>query len=107
MRRIRWIVIFAILAAAVPPALADARTDLRIEDEKDENGNVLYELVNTGDRNIKATVRHTKTCSSTTNRREPTEREYWLGPKGTKSLRKVMANSDCRHEFRIVRAEYY
>lgn len=107
MRQAAKLTVIALLVAAMPVAFADARPDMRIEDDKDEDGNVHYQLVNIGDKNIKATVQHKKTCNSTTSRLEPKEREYWLGPRGTRHLRKVIANSDCRHQFRIVRAEYY
>jgi len=107
MRKLIETTVIALLIACGPAAFADARQDLRVETDKDDKGNVVYVLVNRGDKNVKATLQHEKSCSSTTTHKGPTERDHWLGPKATRQLRKVMANSDCRHKYRIVKAEYY
>ena len=97
----------ALLFVSAPAVLADARGDLRVEKNKDAKGNFVLELVNIGNKNVKATLQHTKTCNSTTSNRDPIERDYWLRSKATQQLRKVPANSDCRHKYRVVKAEYY
>lgn len=94
----------ALTASAI---LAGARDDVRIRTDKDDKGNVVYKLNNTGSKNVRVTLRHSKTCSSTTSNRTPTERQYSLTPRRSTHLRKVIANSDCRHTYRIVKAEYY
>jgi len=96
-----------LVAVTVSTILADARSDVRVRTEKDDNGNVIYKLNNDGDRNVRVLVKHKKTCASTTTNRGPTEREYWLTPQRSTHLRKVLANSDCRHTYRVVKAEYY
>ena len=107
MRTFIHAIVIVSLVASAPAAFADARQDLRVETDKDNKGNLVFELVNIGDKNIKATLQHTKTCSSTTSSQDPTERDYWLVPKGKQQLRKVIADSDCRHKYRIVKAEYF
>ena len=88
-------------------ALAGARNDVRVHTKKDTKGRVVYKLTNNGARNVKAKVSYDKDCRSTTTSQEPTLREYWLQPGTSQRLRRVMANSDCRHIYRIVNAEYY
>ena len=107
MRKSIHAILVLIVVMAASTVLADARYDARVDKEKDSKGNIVYKLTNTGDKNIRVLVQHKKTCSSTSTKREPTEREYWLTPQRSTHLRKVIANSDCRHTYRVVRAEYY
>ena len=107
MRRSIYAITIVLVALAVSAILADARHDVRVRTEKDSKGNVVYKLTNAGDKNVRVNLQHKKTCASTTTNREPTEREYWLSPQRSTQLRKVLANSDCRHTYRIVKAEYY
>ena len=99
--------IIVLVAMAASVIVAGARHDVRVRTEKDSKGNIVYKLSNAGDRNVRVKLRHKKTCSSTSTNQDPTEREYWLMPRGDTHLRKVIANSDCRHTYRIVNAEYY
>jgi len=98
------IVLVAIVASVI---VAGARDDVRVRTEKDSKGNVVYKLTNGGDKNVRVKVQHKKTCASTSTNQKPTEREYWIMPQRSTHLRKVIANSDCRHTYRIVIAEYY
>jgi len=98
------IVLVAMVASVI---VAGASDDVRVRTEKDSKGNVVYKLTNGGDKNVRVKVQHKKTCASTSTNRKPTEREYWLMPQRSTHLRKVIANSDCRHTYRIVIAEYY
>ena len=93
------------LSASV--VLADARYDVRIVKEKDDKGSVVYMLANKGTKRLKAKVSYEKNCRSTTSSKKPEVREHWLGVGESRRLRKVMANSDCRHDFKVVSAEYY
>ena len=97
--------LFAVLAASA--ILAGARDDVRVRKGKDDKGNVVYKLTNSGDKSVEILLQHKKICSSTTSNSDPSEREHWLGPRGSKQIRKVMANSDCRHTYRVVKAEYF
>ncbi|MCP3979097.1 MAG: hypothetical protein GY716_07165 [bacterium] len=107
MRAIAYTIVIVFLTLCGSAILAGATQDLRVEKTRDDRGKIVHELVNIGERNVKAKVRHTKTCSSTTSLRKPIEREHWLGPKARQQLRKVIPNSDCRHTYRVVKAEYY
>ena len=107
MRKTFYAIIIVIVAMAASAILAGARQDVRVHKEKDSKGNVVYKLTNAGDKNVRVKLQHKKSCASTTTKQEPIEREYWLTSQRSTRLRKVMANSDCRHTFRIVAAEYY
>ena len=107
MRKPIYATIIVLVALAASAIVAGARDDVRVRTVKDSKGNVVYNLTNAGDKNVKVKLQHKKTCASTSTNREPTEREYWLTPQRSTHLRKVIANSDCRHTYRIVRAEYY
>ncbi|MCH7780440.1 MAG: hypothetical protein IH848_06300 [Acidobacteria bacterium] len=107
MRKSFYAIIIVIVAMVAPAILAGASQDVRVLKEKDSKGNVVYKLTNAGDRNVRVTLQHKKSCASTTTNQDPTEREYWLMSQRSTHLRKVVANSDCRHTFRIVAAEYY
>jgi len=107
VRRFTFAITIVLVALAASAILAEARHDVRVHTDKDSKGNVIYRLANAGDKGVRVTVQHKKTCASTTTKREPTEREYRLAPKRSTHLRKVLANSDCRHTYRIVKAEYY
>ena len=99
--------IIVLVAMTASVIVAGARHDVRVRTEKDSKGNIVYKLSNAGDRNVRVKLQHKKTCSSTSTNQDPTEREYWLTPRDDTHLRKVIANSDCRHTYRIVNAEYY
>ncbi len=107
MRKSVYAIIIVIVAMTASAILAGARQDVRVQKEKDSKGNVVYKLTNAGDKNVRVRLQHKKSCASTTTNQDPTEREYWLTPQRSTHLRKVVANSDCRHTFRIVAAEYY
>lgn len=107
MRKSIHVITIVLVALAASAILAGARDDVRVRTDKDDNRNVVYKLTNSGDRNVRVKLQHKKTCSSTSTNREPTEREYWLTPRYSTHLRKVIANSDCRHTYRILVAEYY
>ena len=107
MRQIICAITLAIVAMSASVTLADARSDVRVHADKDDKGYVIYKLTNSGDKNVKAKLRYKKSCSSTTTRQDPTEKNYWLRSKSSTQLRRAMANSDCRHTFRIINAEYY
>lgn len=107
MRKSVYAITIVLVAMAASAILAGARQDVRVHREKDSKGHVVYKLTNAGDKNVRVKLQHKKTCSSTTTNQDPTEREYWLTPQRSTHLRKVLANSDCRHTFRIVQAAYY
>jgi hypothetical protein len=107
VRKSIYVSIIVLMTMAASAIVAGARDDVRVRTEKDDKGNLVYKLNNTGDKNVRVLVQHKKTCASTSTNRDPTEREYWLTPQRSTHLRKVIANSDCRHTYRIVRAEYY
>ncbi len=107
MRKSVYAITIVLVAMAASTILAGARQDVSVRTEKDSKGNVVYKLTNAGDRNVRVKLQHKKTCASTTTNQDPTEREYWLTPQRSTHLRKVLANSDCRHTFRIVKAAYY
>ena len=107
MRKSIYASIIVLVAMAASVIVAGARDDVRVRTEKDSKGNVVYKLTNGGDKNVRVKVQHKKTCASTSTNREPTEREYWLTPQRSTHLRKVIANSDCRHTYRVLVAEYY
>ncbi len=98
--------ILLLVAIVTGPLSAGATNDVRVDRDRDPKGNVVYKLTNNGSKNVRVTLQHKKTCASTTTRQEPTKRDYWLAPGQTTRLRKVIANSDCRHAYRVVRAEY-
>lgn len=105
----RWIALFTVVVVMLLPlAFAIPTSDVRVRSEQDEKRNTIYKLVNTGSKGVKATVQYQKSgCSGQSNNRKPTERNYWVDPGASVQLRKVMASSSCRHEFRVVRASYY
>jgi hypothetical protein len=107
VRKSVYAITIVLVALAASAILAGARDDVRVRTEKDSKGNVVYKLNNTGNRNVRVLLQHKKTCASTTTNRDPSEREYWLTPQRSTHLRKVLANSDCRHTYRVVKAEYY
>ena len=107
MRKLTHAVITLLLILTAAPIPAGATDDVRVRTERDDKGNVVYKLKNNGDKNVRVTLQHKKTCASTSTNQEPTEREYWLTAQHSRHLRKVIADSDCRHTYRIVKAEYY
>ncbi|MDH3628315.1 MAG: hypothetical protein OEV00_08675 [Acidobacteriota bacterium] len=106
MRKLAYLIMVTLAAVSTSATFADARQDVRVHSEKDSRGNLIYTVTNDADKQIKTTLRHVKTCSSTTTTKKPIERDYWLQPGSSRQLRKVMPNSDCRHRFQVVRAEY-
>lgn len=94
----------ALLACAV---LAGAASDVIVRERQDDERNTIYELINTGERQVAVKVRLTKTCSGQTNdSREPKTMNYFLGPKETLRLGRAWSGTSCVHDYRIVEAEY-
>jgi hypothetical protein len=105
MKRILWAWCLTISLCAAPVVFADARSDLRIETERDENRNVTYLLKNIGSQPILAKVEKLKDCTG--NRRKPVVRTYWVKPGEATKIGRAWRETSCRHDYRIVEAEYH
>jgi len=96
----------ALLVFPITLALADARSDLRIKTEENEERYKIFKLANDGETPIKATVKLTKRCSGVTSNQKPKSNDYWIQPNTELELGRAWARSTCRRDYRIVRAEY-
>ena len=84
--------------------IAGAKSDLRIETERDEDRNTIYYLKNSGDRLIEARVSMLKDCTG--NRHKPIERTFRVPAKGRVKLARAWVETSCRHEYRVREAQY-
>jgi hypothetical protein len=98
-------VLTALVLATIVNA-ADARSDLRIKTEENEERYKVFKLANDGDAPIKATVELTKRCSGVSNRDKPKSTDYWIQPGKEIELGRAWAQSTCRRDYRVVKAEY-
>ena len=98
----------ALLALLLPTLLlADARSDVIIRERRDDDRNKIFELINTGDRTVWVKVQLDKRCQGQTNNsRKPQIREHWVSAKSRVQLARAWAQTSCRHDFRILTAEY-
>lgn len=97
----------AVLCGVHPAVSAKAVHDVRVDTEKDDKRNTIFKLVNSATRPIVAEVEHVKKCSSVTTNQPPRVRTYLVHAGKSVQLRKVWAESNCEHRFRIVAATYY
>ena len=95
-----------LVAALCTAALADARTDLRIKTEIDEERYKIYKLVNLSDKTIRAKVSLEKRCSGVSNKKKPSVREYWVNPGEEVELGRAWPQSTCRRTYRVIEAQY-
>ena len=86
--------------------LADARTDLRIKTEVNEERYKVYKLMNLSDQTIHAKVSLEKRCSGVSNNKKPIVREYWVNANSEVELGRAWPQSTCRRTYRIVEADY-
>ena len=86
--------------------LADARSDLRIKTEVNDERYKIYKLVNLSDRTIHAKVALEKRCSGVSNgNKKPVVREYWVSANSEVELGRAWPQSTCRRTYRVVEAE--
>jgi hypothetical protein len=104
MKRTLWAWLLAISLCAASAVFADARSDLRIETERDEKRNVTYVLKNIGSRTIMAKIEMVKDCTG--NRRKPIVRTYWVKAGQAAKIGRAWSDTSCRRDHRIVDAEY-
>jgi hypothetical protein len=88
-----------------PAVVADARSDLRIETEQDEDRNITYLLKNNGSRLIEAKVEVVKDCTG--NKRKPIIRTYWVGPGEAVKIGREWRETSCRRDYRVVEAKHH
>jgi hypothetical protein len=87
--------------------LADARTNLRIKTEVDEERYKIYKLVNLSDRTIHAKVALEKRCSGVSNgKKKPIVTEHWVSANSEIELGRAWPQSTCRRTYRVVEAQY-
>ena len=86
--------------------LADAKADLRIKTEVDDERYKIYKLVNLSDRTIQAKVELQKRCSGVSKIKKPTVREYWVSPNSEVELGRAWPQSTCRRTYRVIEARY-
>jgi hypothetical protein len=102
MKRILWACCLTISLCAAPAIFADARSDLRIETERDEDQDTDYLLKNNGSRMIEAKIEMRKDCTG--NDRKPVVRTYWVKPGERKKIGHEWSGTSCRRDYRIVEA---
>ena len=107
MKKTLGILLGTLLVAGVcATALADARADLRIKTEIDEERYKVYKLVSLSDKTIRAKVSLEKRCSGVSNNKKPSVREYWVNPGAEIELGRAWPQSTCRRTYRIIEAQY-
>ena len=107
MKKTLGIVLGALLVAGMfTIVLADARSDLRIKTEVDEERYKVYKLVNLSDKTIRAKVSLEKRCSGVSNNKKPSVREYWVNAGSEVELGRAWPQSTCRRTYRIIEAQY-
>jgi hypothetical protein len=95
-----------LFAGILSIVLADARQDLSIRKETNEERYTIYKLVNTGEKTIRAKIEATKRCSGVSNNQKPTVREYWVRSGSSVELSRAWPQSTCKRSYRIVAADY-
>ena len=107
MKRTLGILLGTLLVAALfTTALADARADLRIKTEVNEERYKVYKLVNLSDKMIHAKVSLEKRCSGVSNNKKPSVREYWVRAGEEVELGRAWPQSTCRRTYRVIEAQY-
>jgi hypothetical protein len=95
-----------LVAGLCATALADARADLRIKTEVNEERYKIYKLVNLSDQTIHAKVSLEKRCSGVSNNEKPTVKEYWVKAGSEVELGRAWPQSTCRRTYRVVEAQH-
>jgi len=103
MKRILWACFLTLALCATSLILADARADLRIETERDEERNVTYMLKNIGTRTIEAKVEMVKNCTGTPRKVVTT---YWVNAGASTKIGREWSETSCERDYSIVEAEY-
>jgi hypothetical protein len=107
MKKTPGILLAALLVAGLfTAALADARAELRIKTEVDEEGYKVYKVVNISDEPIRAKVSLEKRCSGVSNSQKPSVKEYRVDPRSEIVLGRAWPQSTCRRTYRIIEAKY-
>jgi hypothetical protein len=107
MKRVLGILLGTLFVAGLFTAvLADARADLRIKTEIDEERYKVYKLVNLSDKTIHAKVSLEKRCSGVSNNKKPSVSEHWVNPGAEVELGRAWPQSTCRRTYRIIEAKY-
>jgi len=103
MKRILWTCLVTLALCAATVILADARADLRIETERDEERNTTYLLKNTGSRTIEAKVEMVKNCTGSERKVVKT---YWVNAGQSTKIGREWSETSCRRDYSIVEAAY-
>ena len=107
MKKTLGILLSALLVAGLfTAALADARAELRIKTEVDEEDYKVYKLVNLSEETIQAKVSLEKRCSGVSNSQKPSVKEYRVGGRSEVVLGRAWPQSTCRRTYRIIEAKY-
>jgi hypothetical protein len=107
MKKTLGILLSALLVAGLfTAALADARAELRIKTEVDEESYTVYKLVNLSEETIQAKVSLEKRCSGVSNSQKPSVKEYWIDGRSEVVLGRAWPQSTCRRTYRIIEAKY-
>jgi len=95
-----------LFAGCLTIVLADARQDLSIRKETNEERYTVYKLVNTGEKTIRTKIETKKRCSGVSNNEKPIVREYWVRRGSSVELGRAWPQSTCKRSYRIVEADY-
>lgn len=88
-------------------AHAGAMSDVIVRERRDEDRNKIFELINTGQRNVWAKVRLVKRCTGQTNdSRKPKVTEHFVSSQSKVRLGRAWADTTCSYDYRIVEADY-
>ena len=92
------------LLLSATAVVADAVSDVRIETRRDEDRNIIWLLVNRGNRTVEAKLEMKKDCTG--NRRQPRVKMFWVGAGESVQIARAWAETSCRHTYRVLEATY-